>query len=50
MWGTSTIRHYADTLQLYLSEKGKDAKIDVLLKDRVRRTKLEIDSNGDMQW
>ena len=24
IWGTSTIRHYADTLQLYLSEKGRE--------------------------
>ena len=28
VWGTSTIRHYADLKQLYLLEKGKDKKID----------------------
>lgn len=50
VWGTSTIRHYADTLQLYLSEKGKDAKIDKYLKERVDKTKAEMQSGGDKQW
>lgn len=50
IWGTSTIRHYADTLQLYLSEKGKDSKIDQILKERVRLTKQEIDEGNDRQW
>lgn len=50
IWGTSTIRHYADTLQLYLSEKGKDAKIDKYLKERVDKTKAEMQSGGDRQW
>ena len=50
IWGTSTIRHYADTLQLYLSEKGKDKKIDKILKDRVEKTKIEIQTGGDKQW
>ena len=31
IWGTSTIRHYADTLQLALSVKGKDLIIDKYL-------------------
>lgn len=50
VWGTSTIRHYADTLQLYLSEKGKDAKIDKYLKERVDKTKAEMQNGGDKQW
>lgn len=50
VWGTSTIRHYADTLQLYLSEKGKDEKIDEILKKRVEKTKKEMESGGDKQW
>lgn len=50
VWGTSTIRHYADTLQLYLSVKGKDAKIDRILQDRVRKTKNEMMNGGDCQW
>lgn len=50
IWGTSTIRHYADTLQLYLSEKGKDPRIDKILQERVRLTKQEVDMGGDKQW
>lgn len=50
IWGTSTIRHYADTKQLYLSEKGKDPTIDKILKDRLDRTKREMLSGGDMQY
>ena len=49
-WGTSTIRHYADTLQLYLSLKGKDPKIDNLLEQRVNKTKQEVLNGGDKQW
>lgn len=50
VWGTSTIRHYSDTLQLYLSEKGKDPVIDNILEERVRKTKQEMESKGDRQW
>lgn len=50
VWGTSTIRHYADTLQLALSIKGKDPKIDRLMEERVRKTKFEMESGGDKQW
>lgn len=50
MWGTSTIRHYADTLQLYLQEKGKDSKIDSYLKQRVDKCKKEMETGGDRQW
>lgn len=50
VWGTSTIRHYADTLQLALSVKGKDAKIDRYLDERVRKTKNEMEIGGDKQW
>lgn len=50
IWGTSTIRHYADTLQLALSVKGKDPKIDKILDERVKKTKHEMESGGDKQW
>jgi hypothetical protein len=49
-WGTSTIRHYADTLQLYISEKGKDEKFDKLMLDRVNKCKKEMQEGGDRQW
>ena len=49
-WETSTIRHYADTLELYLKEKGKDSKIDGYLSKRVEKTKKEIEKGGNMQW
>lgn len=50
IWGTSTIRHYADTLQLYLQEQGKDAKIDSYLEERVKKCKKEMEIGGDRQW
>lgn len=50
VWGTSTIRHYADTKQLYLTYKGKDPKIDEYLKQRLQRCKDEIFNGGDRQW
>ena len=50
VWGTSTIRHYADTLQLALSIKGKDVKIDNLMQERVNKTKREMETGGDKQW
>ena len=50
VWGTSTIRHYADTLQLALSVKGMDNKIDRILDERVKKTKQEVMNGGDKQW
>ena len=50
LWKTSTIRHYADTLELYLKVKGKDTKIDLFLEDRLKMTKKEMDDGGDKQW
>jgi len=50
VWGTSTIRHYADTLQFALSVKGKDPKIDRFMQERIIKTKQEIDMGGDKQW
>ena len=50
VWGTSTIRHYADTLQLALTLKGKDPKIDNLMQERVNKTKREMETGGDKQW
>ncbi len=50
LWGTSTIRHLADTKQLYLSEKGKDVKIDAYLKQRLTQCEEEVKKGGDRQW
>ena len=50
VWGTSTIRHYADTMQFALSIKGQDPKIDRFMDERLRLTKQEMDSGGDKQW
>lgn len=49
-WETSTIRHYADTKELYLSVKGKDSKIDSILEDRLKRCEKELKEGGDKQW
>lgn len=50
LWETSTIRHYADTMELYLKEKGKDEKIDKFLKTRLEMCKKEILDGKDRQW
>lgn len=50
LWETSTIRHWADTLQLYLDLKGKDEKIDKFLEDRLEMVKKEVLNGGDKQW
>ena len=50
IWGTSTIRHYADTLQLALSVKGQDPKIDKILDDAVKLCKKEMLEGNDRQW
>lgn len=50
IWGTSTIRHYADTLKLYLTYKGQDERIDLIMKQRVKLTKEEMLNGGDAQW
>ena len=50
LWETSTIRHWADTLQLYLELKGKDPKIDLFLKSRLEMVKKEVIEGGDKQW
>lgn len=49
-WKTSTIRHYADTLQLYLEYRGVNAKIDQILKDRVDMCKQEVLDEGVRQF
>ena len=49
-WQTSTIRHYADTIQLAMSVKGQDEIIDAILEERMRKCKKEINEGGDKQW
>ena len=50
IWGTSTIRHYADTKQLYLSVKGRDSKIDEYLEERLKLCLNELKKGRDRQW
>lgn len=50
LWETSTIRQYADILQLQLEQKGKDVKIDRILQEAVNRCKQEMEEGGDKQW
>ena len=50
IWGTSTIRHYADTKQLMLSVKGKDKKIDEYLEYRLSLCEKELKEGKDRQW
>ena len=49
-WGTSTIRHYADTIQLALSVEGKDARIDAILKERINKCAEEVKNGNDRQY
>lgn len=49
-WGTSTIRHYADTMELYLTYKGQNQIIDGFLKTRLDMMKREINLGGDRQF
>ena len=49
-WGTSTLRHYADTMELALSIKGQDEKIDKILEESLKKCKEELQNNGDRQF
>ena len=49
-WGTSTIRHYADTMELYLTYKGQNQIIDGILKTRLDMMKRELEQGGDRQF
>ena len=48
-WKVDTIRNYADALELYNKEKGKDNKIDQLLMQRVNECENELKTEGDSQ-
>lgn len=50
MWQTSTIRHLADTKQLYLEERGKDYMVDSYLEERLRMCNIEVQTGGNAQW
>ena len=50
LWITSTIRHYADTYELYLLYKGRDYKVDKLLYDRLLMCRDELDRKGNRQF
>lgn len=49
-WRTSTIRHYADTLELYLTYMGRDYKVDNILFNRVKMCEDEMLRKGDRQF
>lgn len=48
-WQVSTYRNYADALELYGKEKGKDLRMDTILANRVAECKNEIDTGKDAQ-
>lgn len=50
LWQTSTIRHYADTIELYMTYKGRDKVVDKILEDRVKMCEEEVLSKGDRQF
>ena len=50
VWGTSTIRHYADLKQFALSIKGKDGRIDNILQNALIKCENELKNGGDRQW
>ena len=49
-WGSDTIRHWADTQELYLSVKGQDPNIDAFLEKRLAQVKQEVLNGGDKQY
>lgn len=49
-WKVSTIRHYADTLELFEKNKNGDKIIRDYLSQRAETTRLEMESGGDRQW
>ena len=48
-WKTSTIRNWADSMELYEIYKGRDNKLDQILMARMENCKIEIDNKGDEQ-
>ena len=49
-WGTSVIRNYADTLQFYLSIKGRDRLFDEMMEKRLKQCKEEMLNERDGQY
>ena len=50
LWKTSTIRHLADTIELYMIYKGRDSKIDKIMEDRAKMCWQEVLDKGDRQF
>lgn len=48
-WKIDTLRNYADSLELYDREKGKDIKIDEILMTRINNCRLELEQGKDSQ-
>ena len=49
-WKVSTIRHYADTMELAERIRGGDRKIDEMMNKRLILTREEMLSGRDYQW
>ena len=49
LWKVSTFRNYADALEVYEEEKGKDLKVDQILMQRVNECENELITKGDSQ-
>lgn len=49
-WGTSVIRNYADTLQFYLTIKGRDRLFDEMMEKRLKQCKEEMLNERDGQY
>lgn len=48
-WKVSTVRNYADALELAGKVKGQDSRMDVILADRIANCKNELDTGGTSQ-
>lgn len=48
-WGTSTIRHYADNKEFYLTIQGQDMMFDKIMESRLIQMQKEIERGGDRQ-
>ena len=49
-WKPDTLRHWADALELSLSVRGMDSKIDSLFDERLKLIEEEIRNGGDRQF
>ena len=48
-WKTSTIRNWADSIEMYETYKGKDSRLDQILLARIENCRMEVENKGDEQ-